>query len=121
MLGSTKETANTIYLIDFGLAKCYIDPETGEHIPEIRKSHTVCSVRYMSLNGHQLKEQSRRDDLESLGYVFLHWLTQGQLPWMGIKSDNEKSKCRKIYLYKNCTPIEKLCHGFPAEFANYLR
>lgn len=67
-----------------------------------------------------LLEQSRRDDLEALGHMFMY-LLRGSLPWQGLKADTLKERYQKIGDTKRATPIEILCEGFPEEFATYLR
>lgn len=74
----------------------------------------------MSINSHLGREQSRRDDLESLGHMFLYFL-RGSLPWQGLKCDNLKERYQKIGETKKNTPIEVLCEGHPEEIANYMR
>ena len=65
------------------------------------------------------REQSRRDDLEALGHVFMYFL-RGSLPWQGLKAATNKQKYEKIGEKKSTTPIKDLCEGFPEEFAEYL-
>ena len=79
------------------------------------------TARYMSINSHLGKEQSRRDDLESIGYMMLYFLRQGKLPWSGLKADSLKQRYAKICLVKRATPIETLCYGYPEQFAQYFR
>ena len=64
-------------------------------------------------------EQSRRDDMESLGYVLMYF-NRSSLPWQGLKAATKKQKYDKISEKKMSTPVEVLCKGFPAEFAMYL-
>ena len=63
--------ANTLFLIDYGLSKRWADAN-GQHIPYRQNCPTVGTMRYVSINGHLGLEQSRRDDMESLGYVLIH-------------------------------------------------
>ena len=77
------------------------------------------TARYASINAHLGIEQSRRDDMESLGYVLMYF-NRGSLPWQGLKAATKKQKYEKISEKKMSTPVEVLCKGFPAEFAMYL-
>ena len=111
---------NIIYLIDFGLSKKYRSSTTGNHIKNSKLKKFVGSLRYASINALKLREQSRRDDLESIGYMLIY-LIKGKLPWDSIKVDNKRSSYLKLSLYKKNLEPEILCRNLPKEFAEYIR
>ncbi|KAG9511332.1 Casein kinase I isoform gamma-1, partial [Fragariocoptes setiger] len=116
--GSEKE--NIVHIIDYGLAKEYINPESGTHIAYRAQKGAIGTARYMSINTHMGREQSRRDDLEAVGYVIIY-LMRGSLPWQGLPATDHKERMRKIGELKQRLPIEGICDGCPEEFTTYLR
>jgi len=111
--------ANQVHIIDFGLAKKYRDPKTQQHIPYREGKNLTGTARYASVNTHLGIEQSRRDDLEAVGYVLMYFC-RGSLPWQGLKANSKKEKYEKIMEKKMSTPVEVLCKHFPSEFVTYL-
>eukprot|EP00792_Barthelona_sp_PAP020_P005612 TRINITY_DN2728_c0_g1_i1.p1 TRINITY_DN2728_c0_g1~~TRINITY_DN2728_c0_g1_i1.p1 ORF type:complete len:428 (+),score=102.95 TRINITY_DN2728_c0_g1_i1:50-1333(+) len=110
--------AKTVYVIDFGLSKKY-RTNNGVHI-EYRDDKALCgTARYASINTHRGIEQSRRDDLMSVGYVIVYFL-RGQLPWQNLKATTKKQKYQKISERKMATPTEFLCRGLPVEFVIFM-
>lgn len=110
---------NKVHLIDFGMAKQYRDPKTKQHIPYREKKSLSGTARYMSINTHLGREQSRRDDMEAMGHVFFYFL-RGQLPWQGLKAPNNKQKYEKIGEKKRSTNVYDLAQGLPIQFGRYL-
>ncbi|KAI8884362.1 kinase-like protein [Backusella circina FSU 941] len=110
---------NQVNMIDFGLAKRFRDPKTNVHIPYRENKNLTGTPRYASVNTHLGIEQSRRDDLESLGYILVYFC-RGQLPWQGIRARTKKEKYDKIMEKKMTTPADALCRGLHQEFAIYL-
>ena len=72
--------SHTVHLIDFGLSKKYKDAKTHQHIPYKENKNLTGTARYASVNTHLGIEQSRRDDLEAIGYI-LTYFAIGVLPW----------------------------------------
>lgn len=63
--------ADKLYLVDFGISKFYKDKD-GLHIGLNKKKPFVGTSRYASIAAHNGHELSRKDDLESLGYVLIY-------------------------------------------------
>eukprot|EP00921_Rhytidocystis_pertsovi_P004019 GHVQ01006925.1.p1 GENE.GHVQ01006925.1~~GHVQ01006925.1.p1 ORF type:complete len:328 (-),score=36.46 GHVQ01006925.1:156-1139(-) len=118
LIGRGKKMS-VVFIIDFGLAKKFRDPKTQQHIAYREGKNLTGTARYASINTHLGIEQSRRDDLEALGYVLMYF-NRGTLPWQGLKATSKKDKYDKIMEKKMSTPIEILCKHFPFEFITYL-
>ena len=115
-----RKNANVIYLIDFGLSRKYIMKKNNQHIPYREGRNLIGTARYISINTHMGIEQSRRDDLESIGYVLVLFL-KGSLPWQGLKDDRIGEKFNKIMEKKLQIPVEILCLNLPQEMIFYLK
>ena len=113
------ELDGTLYLIDFGLAKKFRSSRTLKQFPLTKRKSLTGTARYASINALQGYEQSRRDDLESAGYVLM-FLLRGNLPWQNIKIIGKKDKYAKICNKKKEVSSKELGMNFPSEFAEIL-
>lgn len=113
------EQGSNVYCVDFGLSKRYRHPKNLQHIPHRDGRSLTGTPRYASINNHLGIEQSRRDDLESIGYVLIYFL-KGSLPWQGLKAKNAQKKYRLILEKKQQVSIAQLCQGCPSQFAEFL-
>ncbi|PRP80532.1 hypothetical protein PROFUN_11845 [Planoprotostelium fungivorum] len=105
-----------IYIIDLGLAR-----RTKKHINYTEGHSLTGTARYASLRNHLGAQQSRRDDMESLGYMLVYF-AKGSLPWQGAKpGKTQKSQYEHIAERKIGTPLSVLCQGLPDEFVQYLQ
>jgi casein kinase 1 len=121
LLGRGKQ-GSRVYMIDFGLAKRYIE-KNGKHIPYVEGKDFRGTLRYCSKNMHACIENSRRDDLESIGYLLVYFLV-GKLPWQSLdslKKRNQKEMTKLIAQKKFNTSLENLCKGCPEEFIEYFK
>jgi len=112
------EKSNLIHVIDFGLSKRFKDKNSGQHIPYRENRNIVGTIRYASINAHLGIEQSRRDDIEGIGYVLVYFYL-GRLPWQS-KQDKGKPQNNKVMEKKLVTPPEILCKQMPMEFSYYF-
>ena len=108
-----------LYLLDFGLAKKYRSSKTLEQIPLVNNKKLTGTARYASIHALEGFEQSRRDDLESLGYVLIYFL-KGNLPWQGLRVKTKEEKYRKILEKKKEISSEELGKDFPQQFSEFL-
>ena len=111
---------NNLFLLDFGLAKKYRSSRTLEQKPMQKNKKLTGTARYASINALRGYDQSRRDDLESVGYV-LAYLLRGNLPWQGIIVKTKEEKYAKILYRKQYITPEELLNGYPSEFATYIK
>jgi serine/threonine protein kinase len=110
---------DVVYLLDFGLAKKYRSSRTLQHSPMVKNRKLTGTARYASINALIGVEQSRRDDLESLGYVLMYFL-RGSLPWQGLPVRNHEDRYMKIMEKKRDTSSYELCKNFPSQFETFV-
>ena len=115
-----KEKKKYIYILDFGLSKKYRASKTLAHYKMVIKNNLTGTARYASINALNGFTQSRRDDLEAVGYVLMYFL-RGKLPWQGIPVQNKEMRYKKIMEKKMSTSPEELCEGFPNQFTEYIK
>ena len=118
VMGYSENNAH-LYIIDFGLAKKFRSSRTLVQYPYIKKKKLTGTARYASIHALEEYEQSRRDDLESVGYVLLYFL-RGRLPWQGLKVKTKEARYQKILEKKKEISSEELCKNFPNEFQEYV-
>ena len=114
-----KKYKNIIYMIDYGLTRKFCDSHKN-HIPYKEGKHLTGTALYASIYTHKGIEQSRRDDLESLGYMMVYFC-KGELPWMNVKGKNKEVKYKKIMSKKIEMKPDILCQGLPDEFNQYFK
>ena len=114
-----KEFNAILYIVDFGLAKKYRSSRTLKQLPLTKRKSLTGTARYASINALQGYEQSRRDDLESMGYSLMY-LLRGNLPWQNLKVKSKSEKYLKILNKKKEISSKELGKNFPIEFAEIL-
>ena len=101
LIKNNKDNLTEVYLIDYGLAKCFLD-DKQRHCGLKTNETIIGTHRYMSVNTHQGFTQSRRDDLESLGYILM-FLYHGKLPWQHQTSLSAVIKQKQDFTWCNNT------------------
>ena len=135
-LMGTGRRGNQVYITDFGLATERRNVQIKTHPADAAKRHLIGTARFSSINGHlgirkylssvlsahtlnTVLVQGRRDDLESLGYIFFY-LLRNFLPWQGLTAGDQAQKDKLILAKKRTISIEDLCRGLPEEFRAYF-
>ena len=108
-----------IYLIDFGNARKYRSSRTGKHLACNKNYKVFGTIIFLSLNALKGIEQTRKDELESLGLVFIY-LYQGFLPWSDLKIKDIQQTIKMIIKAKAKISIEELCSNLPEEICDYM-
>lgn len=116
LMGSRNK--ETLHLVDFGLAEYFRNRTTKVHTPFKTGQRTPVSLDFGPVNGHKGYNLSRRDDLESLGYVLVY-LRRGTLPWMNIQCTS-RERGSIVSSRKISTSIHELCRGLPDEMGAYF-
>ena len=115
-----RKDPKVIYLIDFGLSKKYRSSITYKHIKFRITGQLTGSVRFASANALRGGEQSRRDDLESIGYMIIFFMRK-KLPWQGLTGNTKMDRYKKVYKMKKNIRPEDLCKGLPPQVTDYMR
>lgn len=95
MLIGIHDKSQIVYLVDLGLSKRFIDEETKEHIPWRANLQLTGTASYASIHSHHHEEISRRDDLESVAMILIHFL-EGRLPWQLKEFKDKKDKHKLV-------------------------
>jgi len=114
------KNSSTIYIIDFGISKKYRSSRTGKHIRYSKTGKIFGTIRYCTYNASLGLEQSRRDDLESIGHMLIY-LAKGDLPWINIKEGTMKKRYFQILKIKKNISPKALCQNLPNEFLEYVK
>jgi serine/threonine protein kinase len=109
---------NELYILDFGLSKQYINK--SKHISYKIEKELVGTARYASINVHDGIEPSRRDDLESVGYMLIYFI-KSKLPWQGLQEKKGENKIKTIGDAKRWTSLTRLCDNLPVCFMEYIK
>ena len=113
-----EKNSNLLYLIDFGISKEYL--EGGKHIPYQEGRPFIGTIRFASVAAHRGIELSRKDDLESLGYLLIFFL-KGKLPWQFAAKLTQTDRKKMVANLKEKIKVEELCQRLPQTFSVYLR
>ena len=108
-----------IYIIDFGLSKKYKSSRTGKHIIFSKRKYFQGNIKFSSVNNMRGIVSTRRDDLESIGYMLIY-LYESKLPWEKIEAINKLEIVEKIFYIKKQISMNTLCKNLPKEMTEFM-
>ena len=118
LMGREKKDQDVVYMIDFGLSKLY---KINNQIVENKKDKIpIGTIDYISLNVHRGMTPSRRDDLESVGYMLVYLLC-GTLPWIKKTPSCDNISEEEIYKIKASCQLWDVCNDIPGEFILFIQ
>ena len=115
-----KYNKNIIYMIDFGFSKKFRSSRTGKHIKYFKAKNFTGNLKYSSVNTMIGISPSRRDDIESLGYMLIY-LYNRELPWESLTFKSKDEISQKIYEKKKLITMEELCKDMPKEMLEFMK
>jgi len=108
-----------IYIVDFGLSKKYRSSRTNKHIKFSKNKPFNGTFNFASINSMKGIEMTRRDDLESIGYMLIY-LIKGKLPWSEYLNKELGERFEIIFNIKRNISNEVLCKDLPSEICEYM-
>ena len=108
-----------IYIVDFGLSKKYRSSRTNKHIKFAKNKPFNGTFNFASINSMKGIEMTRRDDLESIGYMLIY-LIKGKLPWSEYLNKELGERFEIIFNIKRNISNEVLCKDLPSEMCEYM-
>ena len=97
LLKTNTQGISNLYLIDFGLSTFFLDETMDKkHIPFSHQERLIGTKKYMSVNVGKNMTASRRDDLESLGYILMHMQQAEQVQAEQVQAEQvqaEQDEC----------------------------
>ena len=107
-----RKNPSVVYLVDFGLSKKF--RVNGMHMPYREGKRLTGTAHYASISVQLGIENSRRDDIESLGYLLVA-LLYGRLPWQHISSKRVKNAAQRVCQIKMSGSLHRLCPNLPPQ------
>ena len=112
--------SSQIYLIDFGNARKYRSSRTGKHLKYNKTNIIFGTISFLSLNVLKGIEQTRKDELESLGLIII-FLYTGKLPWTELKFKTIHQALFTLLEIRQKISLDELCKGTPIEMQVYMK
>lgn len=92
----TGAASRRLHVIDFGMMKRLNVVCSHLNSPGANLTEPIGTRNYASVNAHTAREHSRKDDLESLAYLFF-WVHSGDLPWSRSTSAEDALRGKRAF------------------------